>query len=208
MLVHIFIDFWFKINYPKTIIDLEFRQMYFLTKNIKHHTELETIWTIIPTIQLMLMAVPSLQLLYSMDTFHDAHVSVKVTGHQWYWSYEVTRIIETNIHEFDVLTEKFDSYMIMEDDLSLSYKRLLSVDNNLALPYAVHTRLLVTSNDVIHSWGVAAFGVKIDAVPGRLNQVDIFPIREGLFYGNCYELCGTNHSAMPIVVIVYDPISD
>jgi cytochrome c oxidase subunit 1 len=158
-----------------------------------HHTLLEIIWTYIPATILILIAAPSFSLLYSIDALVAPKISVKVIGHQWYWSYETT----------DMITSKdinFDSYMLLEADLPKGALRLLEVDNRLVLPIRTNTRIIITAADVLHSWAIPALGVKMDAVPGRLNQVSLYLNRGGTFYGQCSELCGINHSFMPIVV--------
>jgi cytochrome c oxidase subunit 2 len=158
-----------------------------------HHTVLEIIWTYIPAAILILIAAPSFSLLYSIDALVSPKISVKVIGHQWYWSYETT----------DMITSKdinFDSYMLLEADLPKGALRLLEVDNRLVLPIRTNTRIIITAADVLHSWAIPALGVKMDAVPGRLNQVSLYLNRGGTFYGQCSELCGINHSFMPIVV--------
>lgn len=158
-----------------------------------HHTALEIIWTIIPTLILFIIASPSFSLLYTIDMLIDPKISIKVVGHQWYWSYETTDLASAK----DV---NFDSYMLPEEDLSLGGLRLLEVDNRLTLPFQTHIRLLITAVDVLHSWTIPAFGLKLDACPGRLNQASLFITRPGVYYGQCSELCGVNHSFMPIVV--------
>nr|YP_010296732.1 cytochrome c oxidase subunit II [Bohadschia argus]UMI33338.1 cytochrome c oxidase subunit II [Bohadschia argus] len=152
--------------------------------------ELETIWTIIPALILIFIAFPSLQLLYLMDEVNNPFLTIKAIGHQWYWSYEYTDYYEI----------EFDSYMIPTSDLSEGQPRLLEVDNRLVLPYQNPIRILVSSADVLHSWAVPSLGVKMDAVPGRLNQTSFLINRTGLFYGQCSEICGANHSFMPIVI--------
>nr|QQY85586.1 cytochrome c oxidase subunit 2 [Holothuria spinifera] len=152
--------------------------------------ELETIWTIIPALILIFIAFPSLQLLYLMDEVNNPFLTIKAIGHQWYWSYEYT-----DYHEIE-----FDSYMIPTSDLIDGQPRLLEVDNRLVLPYQNPVRVLVSSADVLHSWAVPSLGVKMDAVPGRLNQTSFLLNRTGLFYGQCSEICGANHSFMPIVI--------
>lgn len=159
----------------------------------EHHTVLEIVWTIIPTLILIAVASPSFSLLYSIDAMVDPKIAIKVIGHQWYWSYEAT----------DVASGKdinFDSYMLPDEDLSVGGLRLLEVDNRLTLPIYTNIRLVITAVDVLHSWTVPAFGLKLDACPGRLNQVSLFIVRPGTYYGQCSELCGVNHSFMPIVV--------
>lgn len=158
-----------------------------------HHTLIEKVWTYIPAGILILIAAPSFSLLYSIDAMVEPKVTMKVVGKQWYWTYEST----------DFVTSKdinFDSYMLSEDDLPEGGLRLLEVDNRLCLPIRTNIRMIITASDVIHSWAIPALGVKLDAVPGRLNQVALHLNRPGVFYGQCSELCGINHSFMPIVV--------
>nr|YP_010042726.1 cytochrome c oxidase subunit II [Pentaceraster mammillatus]QPC56359.1 cytochrome c oxidase subunit II [Pentaceraster mammillatus] len=151
---------------------------------------LETVWTIIPAIILIFIALPSLQLLYLMDEVNNPSLTIKAIGHQWYWSYEYA----------DYRELEFDSYMVPTNDLPLGGPRLLEVDNRLVLPSNTPIRVLVSSADVLHSWAIPSLGIKMDAVPGRLNQVNFFISRCGLFYGQCSEICGANHSFMPIVI--------
>nr|QOP62910.1 cytochrome c oxidase subunit 2 [Synallactes sp. Y30071] len=152
--------------------------------------ELETIWTIIPAIVLIFLALPSLQLLYLMDEVNNPFLTIKAIGHQWYWSYEYT----------DYHNIEFDSYMIPTSDLENGQPRLLGVDNRLVLPFQNPIRILISSADVLHSWAVPSLGIKMDAVPGRLNQTSFLINRTGLFFGQCSEICGANHSFMPIVI--------
>jgi len=169
---------------------------FIITKNTNpsretHGTVLEVVWTLIPAIILGFIAVPSFVLLYSMDEIINPAITVKAIGHQWYWSYE--------IHDGDD-SVVFDSYMIPDDDLEIGQLRLLEVDNSLVLPIHTHIRMLITATDVLHSWAVPSLGIKIDAVPGRLNQTSFFMTRPGVFRGQCSELCGVGHGFMPIVV--------
>lgn len=173
---------------------LKGRKLVLLTKNVTHGTFLEIVWTILPVFILIAIAIPSFALLYSIDELVDPSLTIKVTGHQWYWSYEYTD------YENDKIM--YDSYMIPEEDLQEGDLRLLEVDKKLWLPVYTHIRILITAVDVLHSWAIPAFGVKMDAVPGRLNQVSLFIKREGIFYGQCSELCGVNHGFMPIVAKV------
>nr|QGN74727.1 cytochrome c oxidase subunit II [Acaudina molpadioides] len=152
--------------------------------------ELETIWTIIPAIILIFIAFPSLQLLYLMDEVNNPFLTIKAIGHQWYWSYEYT----------DYHNIEFDSYMTPTSDLTNGQPRLLEVDNRLILPFQNPIRILISSTDVLHSWAVPSMGIKMDAIPGRLNQTSFLLNRTGLFYGQCSEICGANHSFMPIVI--------
>lgn len=184
-------------------------------ENFTHSTLLEIVWTISPAIILMLIGLPSFALLYSMDEVVDPSITLKVVGHQWYWSYEysdyVSHVSESTEEELiQVKSINFDSYLVGEDDLSIPKPytvgkagkvfRLLEVDNRVVLPINTHIRVLVTAADVLHSWAVPSLGIKIDSCPGRLNQVNLFIKREGVFYGQCSEICGVNHGFMPIVV--------
>ena len=158
-----------------------------------HNTSLEIIWTLVPTIILYLIAVPSFLLLYSLDEIINPLVTLKVIGNQWYWSYEYSDYVSNSRDSIS-----FDSYLIPEYELKNGQLRLLEVDNPVVLPVKVHIRALVTSTDVLHAWAVPALGVKIDAVPGRLNQVSIFLKSVGDFFGQCSEICGVDHGFMPI----------
>nr|YP_011002191.1 cytochrome c oxidase subunit II [Dicranoptycha shandongensis]WPO00996.1 cytochrome c oxidase subunit II [Dicranoptycha shandongensis] len=151
---------------------------------------IEIIWTILPAIVLIFIAMPSLRLLYLMDEINNPAITLKTIGHQWYWSYEYS----------DFLNIEFDSYMIPTNDLNNEGFRLLDVDNRIILPMNTQIRILVTAADVLHSWTIPALGVKVDATPGRLNQTNFLINRPGLFYGQCSEICGANHSFMPIVI--------
>nr|UPX88631.1 cytochrome c oxidase subunit II [Ptychoptera scutellaris] len=151
---------------------------------------IEVIWTILPAIVLMFIAMPSLRLLYLLDEVNDPALTLKTIGHQWYWSYEYS----------DFSNLEFDSYMIPTTDLDTSGFRLLDVDNRVILPMNTQIRILVTAADVLHSWTIPALGVKIDGTPGRLNQTNFLINRPGLFFGQCSEICGANHSFMPIVI--------
>jgi cytochrome c oxidase subunit 2 len=156
-----------------------------------HGAVIEIIWTIIPSLILAWIAIPSFALLYGMDETIDPSITVKAIGRQWYWSYE---------YSDEIGFISFDSYMIPESDLEKGQLRLLEVDNPLVLPTNTHIRVLVTASDVLHSWAIPSLGVKMDAVPGRLNQTSIFIKRPGTFYGQCSEICGVNHGFMPIKI--------
>jgi cytochrome c oxidase subunit 2 len=166
-----------------------------IAEKIVHGTTIEIAWTLAPSIILLFIAIPSFALLYSMDEVVDPAVTVKAIGHQWYWSYEYS-----DYNQSDEGKIVYDSYMIPEDDLQLGQRRLLEVDQRVVLPVMTHVRLIITAADVLHSWAVPSLGIKCDAVPGRLNQTPLFIKREGVFYGQCSELCGANHAFMPIVV--------
>jgi len=171
-----------------------------------HAPALEIVWTLLPTIILMVIAVPSFSLLYAIDApGGNFQMTVKIVGHQWYWSYEypdftVTRMkLHNNFQEL-----KYDSYMVPLNELSIGDLRLLETDIALILPARTIIRLLITASDVIHSWAIPSFGIKMDAVPGRVNNVFVYIKREGTFYGQCSEICGVNHGFMPITVQVAD----
>uniref|UniRef100_UPI0030FE6D8F cytochrome c oxidase subunit II n=1 Tax=Erynnis pelias TaxID=2663706 RepID=UPI0030FE6D8F len=150
---------------------------------------IEMIWTILPAITLIFIALPSLRLLYLLDELNNPLITLKSIGHQWYWSYEYS----------DFNNIEFDSYMINNKD-EMNNFRLLDVDNRITLPMNNQIRMLVTATDVIHSWTIPSLGIKVDANPGRLNQTNFFINRPGLFFGQCSEICGANHSFMPIVI--------
>jgi len=164
-------------------------------KYLNHGTLIELIWTITPALILIAIAFPSFRLLYLLDEVISPTMTIKVVGHQWYWSYEYS----------DYITEKgesieFDSYMIPDSDLELGQFRLLDVDNKMIIPVDCHIRLIITGADVIHSFAVPSLGLKMDAVPGRLNQSSFLAERTGTYYGQCSEICGVWHGFMPIVV--------
>ena len=214
-----------KINFNNDINWWNYFILNIINKNLKsqqinHNSNLEIIWVILPAIVLVFIAIPSFTILYSMDEIFDPKVIVKVIGHQWYWSYEYPGIYGTfnKVNEFFQNEPKsFDSIMLGVDDLkaqkfSLSslnqVHRLLATDTVLALPVKTHVQILVTSEDVIHSWAVPSLGIKIDCVPGRLNQVSLYVKRSGWYYGQCSEICGINHGFMPISIVVYDNLFD
>nr|AIU44670.1 cytochrome c oxidase subunit 2 [Cyanophora paradoxa] len=168
-----------------------------IASNIVHGTAIEIAWTVTPSIILMMVAIPSFALLYSMDEMVDPVITLKVIGHQWYWSYEYSDYIANEKLEKSL---NYDSYMVPEEDLELGQLRLLEVDNRVLLPIGSHVRAIVTAADVIHSWAIPSLGIKCDGIPGRLNQIGIFIKREGVYYGQCSEICGVNHGFMPIVI--------
>jgi len=157
-----------------------------------HNTLLEIAWCVIPVVILVIIAIPSFKLLYYMDRTDEAEMTLKAIGHQWYWSYEYP--------DHDDLT--FDSLMIEDDELQEGDPRLLATDTRVVLPVDTNIRLLITADDVLHAWAIPAFGVKMDAVPGRLNETWVRVNKEGVYYGQCSELCGVNHGFMPIAVEV------
>jgi len=186
-----------------------------------HASALEIIWTIIPALILVVIAIPSFSLLYSVDEIIEPLFSVKVIGHQWYWSYEfldpevVAQLYNDSLVGADeaLLFEaegsgSFDSYRLSDDELvsgeGLTAYRLLTVDNHLFLPAERHIRARITSADVLHCWAIPSLGVKLDACPGRLNQTSLYIKRKGLYYGQCSEICGVNHGFRPIGIASQD----
>lgn len=175
-------------------------------QNFYHSNILEIVWTSLPALTLLHLASPSFTLLYSMDEISAPEISLKIIGHQWFWSYEIS--------DFDTImtcmnsnkTLKYTCYLLADETVSQKkYKgffRLLETNKKVLVPSNTHLRLLVTSVDVLHSWTIPSFGVKIDACPGRLNQVNVFLKRIGMFFGQCSEICGVNHGFMPIVLLV------
>nr|YP_010570512.1 cytochrome c oxidase subunit II [Pyrocoelia analis]UEN67843.1 cytochrome c oxidase subunit II [Pyrocoelia analis]UZG66109.1 cytochrome c oxidase subunit 2 [Pyrocoelia analis] len=156
---------------------------------------IELIWTISPAATLIFIALPSLQILYLMDEINHPSITVKAIGHQWFWSYELSDFKEI----------EFDSYMSpINESKSFSF-RLLDVDNKLIIPYNSLIRMIITSTDVIHSWTIPSAGIKIDATPGRLNSTSLFFNRPGILFGQCSEICGMNHSFMPIMLESVSP---
>nr|ADO22837.1 cytochrome c oxidase subunit II [Basileuterus bivittatus] len=161
-----------------------------LSSNTVNAQVIELVWTILPAMVLVTLALPSLRILYMMDEINEPDLTLKAIGHQWYWTYEYTDLKELT----------FDSYMIPTADLPLGHFRLLEVDHRVIVPMNSTIRVIVTADDVLHSWAVPSLGVKTDAIPGRLNQTSFLASRPGVFYGQCSEICGANHSFMPIVV--------
>ena len=162
-----------------------------IASQTSHNTTIEIVWTLVPCLILIIMAVPSFKVLYSQDRVPPADVTVKAIGYQWYWGYEYP---DENII--------FDSYMIEDKDLKANQPRLLSVDNEVVVPVNKNIKVLITANDVLHAWALPSFGVKRDAVPGRINETWFKADRTGTFYGQCSELCGIKHAFMPITVRV------
>nr|QNP09982.1 cytochrome c oxidase subunit 2 [Ochthebius sp. IBE<ESP> AN292] len=173
--------------------------LFFNKFNYRHLLEgqmIELVWTIMPAITLIFIALPSLNLLYLLDEINSPLISIKSIGHQWYWSYEYS----------DFKCIEFDSYMTPVNEMTLENFRLLDVDNRIILPYNSQIRMMITAADVLHSWTIPSLSVKIDATPGRLNQINFLINRAGLFFGQCSEICGANHSFMPIVLESISPI--
>ncbi len=155
-----------------------------------HNTMLEVVWTLVPVIILVIIVVPSMKLLYKADKTSDAEMTLNIKGYQWYWGYQYP----------DHGDIEFSAYLVPEKDLKPGQVRLLSTDNPVVLPVDTNIRLLVTANDVIHSWAMPALGVKVDAVPGRTNETWTRIEKEGTYFGQCSEICGINHGFMPIEI--------
>nr|YP_009467127.1 cytochrome c oxidase subunit II [Agramma hupehanum]ARB50120.1 cytochrome c oxidase subunit II [Agramma hupehanum] len=161
-----------------------------INRTLLESQKIELIWTIMPAVTLIFIALPSLRILYLMDEINEPALTIKSIGHQWYWSYEYS----------DFKNIEFDSYMKPTNELSQNEFRLMDVDNRMMIPMKTPVRLMVTSTDVIHSWTIPSLGLKIDATPGRLNQGPMYIKRPTIMYGQCSEICGVNHSFMPIVM--------
>nr|YP_009643718.1 cytochrome c oxidase subunit II [Labriocimbex sinicus]AYC21403.1 cytochrome c oxidase subunit II [Labriocimbex sinicus] len=175
-----------------SILYLMFSMLFnmFINRFLLNKQNIEIIWTIMPMFMLIFIAMPSIHLLYLMDEVSNPILTIKSIGHQWYWSYEYS----------DFKNIEFESYMNQKNNIKMNSFRLLDVDNNLILPLNTNMRMLITSTDVIHSWAMPSLGKKIDAIPGRLNQISLNIKRPGLMFGQCSEICGANHSFMPIVI--------
>jgi len=166
-----------------------------------HSKELEIVWTTTPALILLILAMPSFTLLYSMDEISEPELTLKILGHQWFWSYEIS---DFNSCLTKKKSLKFVCYLLVLDELpkeKMGFIRLLETNKRVILPTNTHLRLLVSAADVLHSWTIPSFGLKVDACPGRLNQLNLFIKRVGLFYGQCSEICGVNHGFMPIAVV-------
>jgi cytochrome c oxidase subunit 2 len=176
-----------------TLVRILIARLFFNKFNHRYLLEgqtIEVIWTILPAVTLIFIALPSLRLLYILDEINNPLISIKTIGHQWYWSYEYS----------DFKRLEFDSYIIPATEIKPFNFRLLDVDNRIILPFNSQIRIIVTAADVLHSWAISSLGIKIDATPGRLNQTRFLINRPGLIYGQCSEICGANHSFIPIVI--------
>ena len=183
------------VSYILFIIIKNFKDNKFAYKYIVHGQTLEIIWTIFPAIILLLIAFPSFILLYLCDEVLTPAMTIKVVGLQWYWKYEYADFVSDTGEPLE-----YESYIIPEDMLEEGQLRLLDTDTSIVIPVDTHVRFIVTANDVIHSFAVPSLGLKIDATPGRLNQVSALIERTGVYYGQCSELCGVNHALMPIKI--------
>lgn len=197
-------------NFLNKLVFVDFSSNFYLIKlhtfgkKFTHWTDLEVIWTLIPSLILIIIAYPSFLVLYTLDeSVYDPFLTLKVIGHQWFWEYEIWKL-PIAIHEINntvPLLYKIESYMISDNDLVKGDLRLLETDNALFLPSRINIRVLVTSVDVLHSWAIPSLGAKIDACPGRLNQFFLYILNNGVYYGQCSEICGINHAFMPIKIV-------
>jgi cytochrome c oxidase subunit 2 len=176
------------------------------TANFTHSNIIEIVWTSIPAFILLSLASPSFSLLYSLDEISNPALTLKILGHQWYWSYEMSDFNSCS----NTNNLKYSSYMLttesLQENSSMGFFRVLETNKRVVLPTNTHLRLLITAVDVLHSWTIPSFGVKVDACPGRLNQANLFIKRFGLFFGQCSEICGVNHGFMPIVLLAMPSI--
>jgi cytochrome c oxidase subunit 2 len=160
-----------------------------------HNTLLEVVWTAVPVLILVIIAIPSFRLLYYSDVIPETEMTIKATGRQWYWSYEYP--------DHDNFT--FDAFMLPDDELEPGMLRLLETDNRVVVPTGTNIKIQVTASDVLHSWAMPSLGIKIDAVPGRLNETWIHINEPGVYYGQCSEICGVMHGFMPITIEAVPP---
>lgn len=176
--------------------------------NFVHSNPIEIIWTTIPAFILLSLASPSFSLLYSLDEIANPELTLKILGHQWYWTYEVSDFNTCMTSSNQSL--KYSSYMLtnefLQENNSIGFFRVLETNKRVVLPTNTHLRLLITAVDVLHSWTIPSFGIKVDACPGRLNQANLFIKRFGIFFGQCSEICGINHGFMPIVLLAIPSI--
>lgn len=184
--------FWMLLS---TGINYSYRNSPITMKHLNHGTLIEIIWTVSPALILVAIAFPSFKLLYMLDEVIAPALTIKVSGNQWFWSYEYSDFVREDQEPIE-----YDSYLIPESDLEPGQFRNLDVDNRVVIPVDTHVRFIVTARDVIHNFAVPSLGLKIDGVPGRLNQTSVILKREGLFYGQCSEICGVYHGFMPIVI--------
>nr|QJT78379.1 cytochrome c oxidase subunit II [Diphyllaphis quercus] len=160
----------------------------YINIKISENQMIELIWTLTPPFILIFIAMPSLHILYLMDEIKSPIMTIKIFGHQWFWSYEYS----------DFFNIEFESYMI--NNINKNNFRLIEVDNKTIIPFKFNIRLLISSDDVIHSWTIPSLAIKMDAIPGRMNQINLFMNRPGIYFGQCSEICGINHSFMPIQI--------
>jgi len=201
-------QFYYKLSVDSEDVDVNvLRYEVIPFRKVTHNETLEFWWTVIPSVIIFFVALPALILIYAIETPLAAPVlTMKAVGHQWYWSYEYTDKLDREVfHQYADKAVNFDSYMVAESDLSLGQRRLLQVDKPAVLPIETQIRVIVTAADVLHSWAIPALGIKMDAIPGRLNQFYMYIPLQGVYYGQCSELCGANHGFMPIALYAVKP---
>jgi len=201
-------DFYVKLSARPSKVDVNVvRYKIGPFRAVTHHQGLEFWWTVIPSVVIFFVALPALLLLYALETPLSAPLlTMKAIGHQWYWSYEYSDKLDPEVfHQYADKSVTFDSYMVAEPDLELGQRRLLQVDKPAVLPIETQLRIVVTAADVLHSWAIPSLGIKMDAIPGRLNQFYLYIPFQGVYYGQCSELCGANHGFMPISVYAVKP---
>jgi cytochrome c oxidase subunit 2 len=201
-------QFYFKLSVDPEGVDVNVvRYQIIPFRRVTHNEGLEFWWTVIPSIVVFFVALPALILIYALETPLAAPaMTMKAIGHQWYWSYEYTDKLSKDVfHQYADKDVTFDSYMVAESDLAVGQRRLLQVDKPAVLPIETQLRVIVTAADVLHSWAIPSLGIKMDAIPGRLNQFYLYIPFQGVYYGQCSELCGANHGFMPISVYAVKP---
>lgn len=199
-------DFHVKV-YSSKSTNFELFENILAFKNFNHSEALEFWWTLVPSIILFFIALPALTLIYAIETPVDAPaLTFKIVGHQWFWSYQNHDQLDPEFFpQYSDRFFNFDSYIKPESELKFGQRRLLEVDKPLVIPVETPLRIIVTSTDVIHSWAVPSLGLKMDAIPGRLNQFWLYVPYQGVYYGQCSELCGANHGFIPITVYAVSP---
>jgi cytochrome c oxidase subunit 2 len=188
---------WMMVSILTTHLEVDSSEV----KGFYHSSVIEIVWTSVPGLLLFSLAYPSYNLLYSLAEEHDTTINIKIFGHQWYWRYEITDLERCDSCEII----KFASYALVDEFMCLDksgIKRNLEVDRRLILPLRNMVKLLITGSDVLHSWAIPSFGIKVDACPGRINTAYLYVKRQGIFFGQCSEICGVNHGFMPIVALV------
>jgi len=201
-------QFYYKLHIDPSEAEISvLRPEVFAFRRITHNETLEFWWTVIPSVIIFFIALPALILVYALETpVSEPIMTMKAVGHQWYWSYEYTDRLDKDIFfQYADSSVSVDSYMLPESELRFGDRRLLEVDKPAVLPIETPIRIIVTSMDVIHSWAVPSLGLKMDAVPGRLNQFYLYIPFQGVYYGQCSEICGVNHGFMPVCLYAVKP---
>jgi cytochrome c oxidase subunit 2 len=201
-------QFYYKLHVDPSEIEINvLRREVVAFRKVTHNETLEFWWTLIPSVIVFFIALPALILIYALETpVSEPVMTMKAVGHQWYWSYEYTDKLDRDVfHQYADKKVLIDSYLVPESELKFGDRRLLEVDRPAVLPIDMQIRVIVTSMDVIHSWSVPSLGLKMDAIPGRLNQFYLYIPIQGVYYGQCSEICGVNHGFIPICVYAVKP---